>query len=136
MSQSFEGTSHVPVCVHYLWSSRKDTIGKNLVLCFLNLSSDTYIQWWDHLKPSLLQSEQLLFSQLFPAGERLQSLHHLCGHWLISLQWLLISFVMGNPELAVHNICNKYMKCTCSSTLHTNDRKNYSNFNITSCTWL
>ena len=50
-------------------------------------------------EPSLLQAEQPQLFQPFLTGEMLQSLHHLSGPSLDSLQYVHISLVLGSPAL-------------------------------------
>lgn len=99
VSWRFEVTSHVPVGVHYLWSSHWIPLERNWFYFFIFLEIIIYN---DEITQSLLFSS--LNSSCSPSlslQERLQSLHHLCGHSLMSPKWLLISFVLENPELAI-----------------------------------
>ena len=50
-------------------------------------------------EPSVLQTGQSQLSQPFLNGEMLQSLHHLHGPSLDSLQYVRVSLVPGSPEL-------------------------------------
>jgi len=59
--------------------------------------SDIYTHWSDLLEPSLLQTEQSQLSQPLLIQQMLQSLNHLCGPLLDSLQH--VSLVLGSPEL-------------------------------------
>ena len=48
---------------------------------------------------SFLKAEQTCVAQSFLIGEMSQTLYHLCGPPLDSLQEILVFFVLGSPEL-------------------------------------
>jgi len=50
-------------------------------------------------EPSLLQAEESQLSHLLLIGDILQSLNHLYGPSLDSLQYVHVSLVLGSPEL-------------------------------------
>lgn len=54
---------------------------------------------------SLLKAKHSQLSQSFLLGEMLYSLHHLCGFFLESLQYVQVSLVWGSPDLAQHCGC-------------------------------
>lgn len=70
-----------------------DITEKSLIPSSLNLTSGIYTNWQDPSEPSLLQLYQSLL-----VWKMLQSLNHLCGPFLDSLEYVHIFLVLGNPE--------------------------------------
>ena len=58
------------------------------------------------LRTPLLQTEQSQLSQPLLTGEVLQSLHHLGGPLLDSLQYVQVSLVLTSPELEQYSRLN------------------------------
>ncbi|PKU38985.1 hypothetical protein llap_10711 [Limosa lapponica baueri] len=76
-----------------------DTTGKSLALFYVP-SLQVFISIEKiSPEPSLFQAEQSQLSQPFLVGEILQTLQHLCGPLLGSLQYVHVSLAMDNPEL-------------------------------------